>query len=381
MIFEPRLEGHHLNWLYYISSDFLTAGFSITIATDGRPGSRERISERLTTIREKVSLISAFEEAGKLRGGSMTGALSDCFIESGADEVFLNNLDEIASGSLRRAALGIFPPKTLLGRLSGVYFRPRFLASSSWHPGNALKASGFQKMSRDKWFRHIYLMDEHLLERAQTTYSEPSFHFLPDPWDGEFTYNQNAARKILNIPDGAFVLLHYGIADRRKGLHLIVRAMHELPGDSRVYLLCAGKMSHDRRLLHDVATLQEAGRAKILDRYISSDEESVCFCASDVIMLPYIRHFGSSGVLSMAAAAGKMVIASDSDLVGRRVREHELGWLFPSGNVKILREKIHDASLLNISDMNRFRNAALWYASLCSRTAFREALIAPFRHG
>jgi len=381
LIFEPGLEGHHLSWLRYITGDFVATGFTVTVAVDGRPGAMERVRECLSGIVESKSIISIFDASGRPRGGSMTEALAACLHESGADEAFLNNLDEIASHSLRCAALGIYPPEGLRGRLSGVYFRPRFLADPAWPLGNALKGYGFGKLCRERWFKRIYFMDEGLVAAAQRSFSGPSFHFLPDPWDGTFTQDRTEARNLLGIGKDRFVLLNYGIGDRRKGLHLVVRAMEAIPGDSGIFLICAGRMSRDRRLAAAMARLVEQGRALVLDRYVSDREERLCFCASDVVILPYLKHFGSSGVLSLAAAAGKMVIASDAGLVGRRVREHELGWLFQPGNADDLKQRIGEASLLSEPEMNRFSDAASRYAPLCSRAAFGEALISPFNYG
>lgn len=54
-------------------------------------------------------------------------------------------------------------------------------------------------------------------------------------------------------------------------------------------------------------------------------------------------------MLSLCAAAGKMVIASDKGLVGQRVREHNLSWLFLSGNVEELKKCTNNAGLLSES--------------------------------
>ena len=54
-------------------------------------------------------------------------------------------------------------------------------------------------------------------------------------------------------------------------------------------------------------------------------------------------------MLSLCAAAGKMVIASDKGLVVQRVREHDLGWLFPSGTAEGLKKCTNNAGLLSES--------------------------------
>lgn len=378
LIFEPRSEGHHLSWLRYVAEDLLGAGFRLTLAVDCRTEVKALIKENLSALIDKVSLISIFAEDNKFQGGSKLKALAHCLDKSGAQEAFVNNLDDIVSHCLRAAAVGIYPPRLLQGRLSGVYFRPRFLKNASWPPGNIIKAAGFQKLCRRGWFKHIFMLDEYMFAAIKNKYGGAAFHFLPDPWDGVFSHRQNEARQALDIPQERFVLLNYGMGDRRKGLHLTVHAMLEAAPDSRLFLLCAGKLGRDRGLSDDLARLAERKMAKVMNRYVSDAEESLCFCAADVVVLPYVKHFGSSGVLSLAAAAGKMVIASDEGLVAQRIQEHKLGWLFPSRNVGELKNCLEKAASLSGLDLNGFRQTALAYSRLCSREAFRNALLSAF---
>ena len=381
LIFENRTEGHHLHWLRYIAEDFLTTGSRVTLALDYRLEKQDRIHSHLLGLAEKTSMISVYHTGGTLRGGSVVNTIAACLEESGADEVFMNNLDEIASRCMRWAAVGVYPPGTIRGRLSGVYFRPRFLADPLWPPGNILKGLGFRELTRRKWFSKVFFMDEHLRETAQHRYPGQKFFFLPDPWDGAFTHEQREARQKLEIPADRFVFLCYGIGDRRKGLHLAVRALMEPPVDPRLHLLCAGGLAPDPETSRSLMALKEQGRASILDRYVSDSEQSLCFSASDVVLLPYIEHFGSSGVLSLSAAAGRMVIASDEGLLARRIKEHNLGWVFPSGDGQALKTCMRNASLLGSNERVQLQQAAYRFALTCSREAFRKALLAPFVEG
>jgi len=377
LIFEPRIVGHRLTWLRYITEDFLDSGYTIVWAVDLHSRARDIIEEQLVPLFPKVSLVSVFNENGGWRGGSKITSLDECRKISQAKHVFLNELDEIASNLLRRAALGIYPPSSLKGRLSGVYFRPRFLTAPVWPPGNIIKAAGFRRLCTQDWFRYIYLMDEYLISSLKDN-NKGLFHFLPDPWSGDFSCPSEDARMALDIPVNKIVFLFYGIGDRRKGLHLIVDAMEKLVSDPRIFLLCAGTMNHDRTLLKRIDILEKRGSAKMINRYISEEEERFSFCSADVVLLPYIHHYGSSGVLSRAAAAGKMVIASDEGLLAKRIREHHLGFLFQTENIHELQQRMNEAVLLNNEGRNNFRTTSLHYATSCSREAFRNALLSPW---
>lgn len=379
LIFDPRTRGHHLSWLRYMTEDFLSAGFRVTWAVDLRKESKNIIFSQLFDLINSVSILSVFDELNHWKGGSKIKSLTQCFIESGANEIMIN-LDEIASNCMRFAALGIYPPKILQGKINGFYFRPRFLENQFFPPGNIIKSIGFKRLFENKWFKNLYLLDEYMIKDFIGKYRsyKSRIYFLPDPWSGEFIHSSEEAKVKLGISKDRFVFLNYGIGDKRKGLHLVIRAMLQAPSDSKWFLLCAGEVGKNREIVYGLNELQSRGAAKIINRYISSDEEKMCFSASDVVLLPYIKHFGSSGVCSLAAAAGKMVIASNEGLVGKRVNEHNLGILFESGDVQDLKNSMNKASLLSKSNKQQFENSAIEYSKLCSREAFSRALLSPF---
>jgi glycosyltransferase involved in cell wall biosynthesis len=93
------------------------------------------------------------------------------------------------------------------------------------------------------------------------------------------------------------------------------------------------------------------------------------------VLLPYVDHFGTSGVLSRAMAAGRMVIVSDEQLLGRLTRDHGLGLLFPSGDANALRDSIQKASLTTREEFASYARAAARYAAFYSREAYRAALL------
>jgi glycosyltransferase involved in cell wall biosynthesis len=154
--------------------------------------------------------------------------------------------------------------------------------------------------------------------------------------------------------------------------------MRQLPPASRAFLLCVGRQPADGAMARQLARLAGSQRACQINRFVSTAEEELSFAACDAVLLPYRGHFGSSGVLSLAAAAAKPVIASDEELIGRRVREHRLGLLFPSGNAATLRRCIGQMADLPEEQLAQWSQAAKKYARLCSREAFRCALLRSF---
>ncbi|MBN2059889.1 MAG: glycosyltransferase [Deltaproteobacteria bacterium] len=374
LVFEPRIEGHHLTWLRYIVEDLLSAGHTLTLAIAYTDHTRGLYKAQLEDILEQTTIISVYDAGQKLRGGTKINALGHCMNDCGAEHVFCSNLDDIGSSMLRRSAIGILPPKILKGRLSGVYFRPRFLARPTWPPGNLIKLIGFRRLLRRGWFFRICLVEEYLYQKHVNTFSKDGMVLLPDPWSGDFSRDRNHARNSLGIDKDSFVFLQYGIGTRRKGLHLVIRAMLSKDLPQQWHLLCAGQIKKDKEILDGISRLQAAGRATVLNRYVSKEEEQLCFTAADIVLMPYVRHFGSSGILSLAAAAGKMVIVSDEGLIARRVKENKLGICFPSGDINGLKEAMSRAKKLLEERPHQIEEHARLFAARYDRQAFRKVL-------
>jgi glycosyltransferase involved in cell wall biosynthesis len=379
LIYEPRVEGHHLSYLKFITEDLLGAGFHLTLAMDTRQKEFQRANEQMAELLKKVRVIPAYgaEEGGS--GSGRIGSVAACLANSGAELAFLISYDDVASGLFRRAAFGLLPPRILRGRHGGIFLRPRFLAGRGFSPNLWLKSIGFTRLLRQGWFRHLLLLDPFLHARLKAKEPAAPVFFLPDPFPDDFVANAAQARRHWDIALDKRVLLFYGGGYRRKGLQLVVAALRAMAPGTPAFLLFAGHQPDDAASAGELEQLSADGRARVINRYVSEEEEKLLFAASDFVVLPYQHHFGSSGVLARAAGAGKPVIASDEQLVGRLVREHGLGLLFPSGNTAALRQAIAQATNAAPGQTLRWREAAVSFAGRCSRAAFREALLAAFR--
>jgi glycosyltransferase involved in cell wall biosynthesis len=376
LLYEPRTEGHHLGWLRFIVDDLLAAGVQLSIAADLRPGSRERVERQLAGLAGEVRLLSAYDARGRRHLDGKARSVAYCLRASGAEQVFLCALDEIASDCWRKATLGLRPPSSLRGRIGGIYHRPRFLGAPRSSFDRWLKYPGFERLMREGWWRQILLLDEFLTAQLQQTQPDWPLHFLPDPCPLGYDAEATAARATLALPPERSVFLFYGTGARRKGLHLAVEAMTRLPPHSPAFLLCAGDQRPTGATATALAQLVEQGRARLIDRYVTEAEEKLCFAASDAVLLPYLDHFGTSGVLSRAMAAARPVIVSDQNLLGRLTRERGLGWVFASGRSVDLTHAMEQALAAPAAERKRLVAAAQRYAQTYSRAVFRQRLLA-----
>lgn len=365
--------------LSMLLEDFLLAGFPLTLALDHDAQAQARWREQLAPRLNDVKIIPIRDlRPGRTRVSA--ASVAETLGDSGASEVFMGALDEVGSGCLRRAALGWTPPAPLRGRWSGIYHRPRFLTRDR-SPNNWLKRLGFLRLSRQGWFRHVFVFDEFLCGAAQPVWPSAPLHTLSLPCHNTFAFPPTEARRRLNIPPDRKVFLFYGGGYRRKGLHLVLEAMLGMAPNLPAFLLCAGQQPPVKVVLQRLADLSASSRALVLNRYVSTEEEELCYCASDVVLLPYIGHFGTSAVMAQAVHAGKPMIASDEQLLGRRVREHGLGWLFPSGDAKALQQSLTTATLATAQQMQVLQAAVARYAATCTRECFRQSLLGAYGAG
>lgn len=375
LIFEPRIEGHHIPSLVCLTEELIAAGIKVSVALDTKsPEAKWRIKDRSKELLNKINIVSLFDNSGHYKGGSKLKAAAICLEESEADEIFFNSFDEIASNMLRWASLGIYPPKSLKGKISGIYIRPRPLDKEESGLNKWVKKQGFNCLYKKGWIKRLFFLDEFILPQVKQGYPAIESNFLPDPWTGEFNLSTAEARINLNIKTKRIVLVHYGIGSKRKGLHLLLEALGKYPNHP-FFLLVAGPQEDDDDIAM-VTKLQSEGKALLFNRYISSPiEEKSIIGAADWVLLPYVDHYGSSNLLGKAASAGKFVLASDYHLIGKRVHEHKLGRVFANNDSESLLAQLKEIAEMESPTPNECQLKQMRsYANSCSRAAFKETI-------
>lgn len=134
------------------------------------------------------------------------------------------------------------------------------------------------------------------------------------------------------IPRERLCFVLFGALSRRKGLFEVLEAIERLDSREarRTALVLAGRVDERIRseLLSRVAALRRRSPESSIvleDRFISEAELASLLQRADVVLAPYRRFVGSSGVVFWAIAARRPVLAQDYGYLGRFVREHRLG--------------------------------------------------------
>lgn len=164
------------------------------------------------------------------------------------------------------------------------------------------------------------------------------------PYFGEEEeFSQEYACRALGInADKKPILLAFGGTRYDKGLDILLEALNWV----RVpfYLLIAGYPE-----MYDETYIREhaAGyicQVKYILKYLSKEELSLCFAASDFIVLPYRKTFdGASGPLGEGVAKNKVIIGPNHGSLGTIISQNHLGYLFESENSRDLANTIEKA--------------------------------------
>lgn len=239
-------------------------------------------------------------------------------------------------------ALKLPVPKGLT--VSGILFRPSIHYSQLCNISLSLreKISSARKkilyrlMLTHPGVRTIFSLDEYFTSYAKKTL--PHGHkvrYLPDPYmvlvDGKHCMLPHDLVNL--IPPGRKIFLLFGALDRRKGIFEVMQSISMLGNRTakKTALIFAGKLRDEVRTdfitaLHKYSESHPAGVwIHLEDRFLAEGELVHLMKRCDVVLIPYQRHVGSSGLLIWAASVRKPVITQDFGLIGVLTRKYKLG--------------------------------------------------------
>jgi glycosyltransferase involved in cell wall biosynthesis len=378
LIFEPDAEGHSQEWLQhlvdYVAADetapaiavlappALCAALAAPAAADGRirfialqPREAQLCSHRLLSL-------AAFARWWIMRRHLR---LSD------ADVGFFLSLDLLClplAFGLRahgKPLAGIlFRPSVHYGELGG--YRPRF--------GERLrdlrKDLLYRLTLRNPAVGAMLSLDPFFPAHATSHYSHGrKVQAVPDP-----AHPPLGARCPARVDDfaraGRTSFLLFGYLTERKGPLMVLDALRLLPDRiaARVTILFAGRVDPAIRDAIEarrgaLAREQPLLQLRIDDRRLDRVELEALVTKSDIVLAPYQRFVGSSGVLLWAARAGRPVLAQEFGLVGRLTRDHRLGAVADSSDPAKLAAQIErmvaggPQSFIDLSSATRFASS------------------------
>ena len=342
LIFEPDPEGHALEWLEHLmafvaaerpdTEIWLLAPEALcTALAEARPaGAADRIRVvALSPLERRLCTLRLLSVSAFARWWTMRRHLR----RSGAEHGFFLMLDLLSLP----LALGLGAGGRR--RLSGILFRPsvHYGAIGPYKPSrgerlrDGRKALLYRLMLRNPALERVLSLDPFFPAHAHSHYPKgDKVVALPDPANPPVDCGPPSAPGF--APSGRIGFLLFGYLTERKGPLALLDALFLLPRDvaARVAVLFAGRI--DPALREQIERRQsELARhhpdlwLRIDDRRLDQAELASLVRQCDVVLAPYQRFVGSSGVLLWAAVSGRPVLAQEFGLVGRLTRDHRLG--------------------------------------------------------
>lgn len=239
-------------------------------------------------------------------------------------------------------------------RLDGVLFRPsvHYRQISPYAPDwrermrDLRKSVLYRLMLLNRSVESVLTLDPFFARYALAAYrSGAKVQPLPDPV--HWQEGQAEADRIAPADAGRVRFLMFGYLAERKGILTLLTAIAYLPADiaARVTLVITGKVDPAirERVLHAVADLrllQPTLRLEFGEGRLPVEELRHEIERCDVVLAPYQRFVGSSGVLIWAAGLGKPVLTQDFGLLYRLTQDYRLGVTVDTGDPRLLARAI-----------------------------------------
>ncbi len=136
------------------------------------------------------------------------------------------------------------------------------------------------------------------------------------------------------------VLLHFGFIRKYKGLAYLLDAMRLLAPEDGYHLLLVGEF-YDAKTGYAAALqlLQERRQLTLVDHYVPNEDVPLYFSAADLVIAPYLSA-SQSGVIQMAYAFSKPVIATRVGGMAEAVQDQRTGYLIPPGDAPAIAEAV-----------------------------------------
>ena len=152
---------------------------------------------------------------------------------------------------------------------------------------------------------------------------------------------------------GKINLLLFGQIKPYKGTDVLIRALAELPPETRskCILHVIGKPQMDMEELFKLSRDLNVETMINWDlRFVDEDEIPGIFKASDIMVMPY-REIDASGVLMVALSVGRPIIASKIGLFAEILEDNTHGYLTPIDDPKALADALR--KLIEDSDLRQ----------------------------
>jgi glycosyltransferase involved in cell wall biosynthesis len=341
VIFEPEAGGHQMEYIRYLVADLRERiDARLTLLTTPHAARHKNCDRLAREFADSLTVRIIPEPSASHRGFRALGQFLEYQWQSAQmadasmrrigwdhiDFVLLPHLESIGllHLGLRRPAFGGKPWATIA---VGTRFHHRACGiRGSWRWIDPVQGFFFRRVLSDPTLIRFGTIDPYLSGVARN----PKVVYCPDPCPQPVLTESAHAREVYGLRLDAFVVLVFGVIDRRKCLDVLLEGALRVPADVNLSILVAGPQAKNDvgGILRGSAAseLRRAGRLVEHDRFILSGRDIDPASAADAVWVYYEPNFVySSSVLVRAALSGRPVIVRRRGVVGQQVVENGLG--------------------------------------------------------
>ncbi|NJR49047.1 MAG: glycosyltransferase family 4 protein [Leptolyngbyaceae cyanobacterium CSU_1_3] len=382
MLFDLVNGGHHGTYLRYLVQSWIQKPFSTRLTLVVSP-------QFLTVHQEVVALVDGHPqiELMPISDGEEAQRKQASGIRLGFVEwrIFCQYAQQIRATQAMLMYFDYFQLAIAFGQpspcpFSAIYFRPTFHYQSfanttitlkdqvrSWRQKALLKLA-----MRNTQFHTLFCLDPFAVKTIQQLHLCPTVVHLPDPVEivPVSTQSVDDLRHKLGIEQNRKIFLLFGRLTERKGVHALLESLKQLSPEScqQICILLVGEIPEQdkAKIWQQVANLCQALPVQILiqDRFLQEAEVPPYFQLADIVLALYQRHVGMSGILLLAAAAQKPVLASNYGLMGELAHRYHLGLAIEASDPQQIAQSLicclESTNLGDVEKMQTFATQNLW---------------------
>jgi len=152
---------------------------------------------------------------------------------------------------------------------------------------------------------------------------------------GTYTFFKSNCNRISPLKNS---ILFFGNIRKYKGLEYLIEAIPliaEVIPDIKVIIAGEGDLSPYHYLINE-----NKSRLEIYNEFVPDEQVCELFQRAEIVVLPYSKMSGQSGVLNIAYAFDKPIVASDVGGFYELIEDGETGYLVPPKDHKVLANSI-----------------------------------------
>lgn len=358
VILEPDIEGHPREWLQHLMRFAASMDGSYVVWLVVAPEVYRELAGTLSAVRDgQVRLLALRPLESRLcrhrllvvSGFARWWTMRRYLRLVGAEAGHFLSLDLVSLP----LALGLGAAGC---RLCGILFRPSVHYPSLGSPRtrwqewvrDVRKAVLYRLMLLNKTLRVVLTLDPYFPAHASRHYwNGGKVLAVPDPTHPPVNTSTDEARVTEQVPANRIMFLLFGYLTERKGILALLEALRMIPSNiaAQAAVVLAGKIEPAiRPEVEEISRRLELEQPDLWlhleDRRVSSGELDALIRRCDVVLAPYQRFVGSSGVLLWAARAGKPLLTQDFGLLGRLARDYRLGLAVDCSDPRVLADGI-----------------------------------------